>query len=115
MQGESLDAVGQGFVGSCAHFGPRRLGRVSQPAAPASTGAPTTAFEGMTVTGMPDGYIYMVTRYADVILRDAFPAHWADLLAVLNHFRLHALELWIGGGGRSLGTQRFDKGLHDRG
>lgn len=57
-------------------------------------------FDGITVPQheWPSGYVIRVTRYADVILRDAFPEHWADVLNVLNTFRVEAV-VDIGGPG----------------
>lgn len=67
------------------------------------------------VEGLPEGYRYGVTRYADLILREAFPERYRDLHAVLTDFRIDAGELTTGGGGRATHTSRFDSLLQDRG
>lgn len=68
-----------------------------------------------TVVDLPPGYRYGVTRYADLILREALPARYGDLLAVLSTFRIHIDELTRGGGSRATQTIRFDALLHARG
>jgi len=40
-----------------------------------------------SVEDFPSGYAYGVTRYADLILRDAFPVQFRDLCDVLEEFR----------------------------
>lgn len=86
---------------------------------PASTDAslvwPSGVLSPPAATGFPAGYRVGVTRYADVILRDALPQRYADLIAVLDSYRVHADELVVGGGNRSSQTARFDAGLHQRG
>lgn len=64
-----------------------------------------------TVADLPVGYTYGCTRYADLILREAFPALYADLVAVLNAYRITAAELVAGGGNRAGHTARFDAAL----
>ncbi len=59
----------------------------------------------------PFGYRYGVTRYADLILRHAFPTRFADLTHVLEHFTIRAEEILSGGGGRASHTARFDASL----
>lgn len=68
-----------------------------------------------SVDDLPDGYRYGVTRYADLILREAFPERFRDLNAVLSAFRIDVDELTKGGGSRATQTIRFDSLLHDRG
>lgn len=41
-----------------------------------------------SVIGLPQGYRYGVTRYADIILRDAFPDRYHDLQDVLSVYRI---------------------------
>ncbi len=67
------------------------------------------------VKGLPVGYRYGVTRYADLILREAFPQRWSDLLASLDEFRIDVDELTRGGGSRATQTIRFDGLLERRG
>lgn len=69
-----------------------------------------------TVEGLPEGYLFRVTRYADLILRDAFSQRWDDLLAVLNAFRVDLVkDVVAGGGSRAPHVIRFDASLHARG
>lgn len=67
------------------------------------------------VEGLPSGYRYGVTRYADLILRNAFPERYRDLVEVLSEFQIDIQELLVGGGGRATMTSRFDSLLRDRG
>lgn len=64
-----------------------------------------------TIGGLPDGYTYGVTRYADVILEEAFPARFHDLSRALETFRPTLDELRAGGGGRTVFVKRFDDSL----
>jgi hypothetical protein len=64
---------------------------------------------------LPRGYCYRTTRYADDILRHAFPGHWEDLTAVLGNFSIDLAELQAGGGNRTPFVTRFDRSLGDRG
>lgn len=69
-----------------------------------------------TVRGLPEGYIYRVTRYADIILRDAFPQSFADLVAVLENFRVDfRADIVSAGGSKARHTERFDDSLRARG
>lgn len=68
-----------------------------------------------SVGDLPGGYQYGVTRYADIILREAFPNRFRDLQAVLTEFRIDLDELTRGGGSRATHTIRFDSLLQDRG
>lgn len=68
-----------------------------------------------SVEDLPEGYRYGVTRYADLILREAFPDRYRDLLAVLTEFQIDIDELTRGGGGRATHTIRFDSLLQSRG
>lgn len=65
--------------------------------------------------GFPLGYRYGVTRYADIILRHAFPQRFADLVHVLEHYVIEAEEILSGGGGRASHTARFDASLEQLG
>jgi len=67
------------------------------------------------VESLPDGYAYGVTRYADLILRDAFPRQFEDISTVLSEFRIDVKEILKGGGSRASHTRRFDSMLEDRG
>lgn len=64
-----------------------------------------------TVDGLPTGYTYGITRYADVILREAFPDAWKAIVKTLASFTISLTELQTGGGGRTLHVERFDNGL----
>ena len=65
-----------------------------------------------TVEGLPDGYIYGATRYADVILEQAFPERFCDLRAALEGFEPTLAELIAGGGSQTPFVQRFDRSLY---
>jgi len=65
----------------------------------------------LATNGWPDGYTYGATRYADVILRKAFPARSGDLIAALEKFAPTLDELRSGGGGRTVFVKRFDDSL----
>jgi len=73
------------------------------PELPSVVGTPTVA--------LPEGYKYGVTRYADLILREAFPERFAQLVEVLEGYRIDLDELTTGGGGRASHTARFDATL----
>lgn len=78
--------------------------------------APPGIVESPTVVGLPNGYRYGVTRYADLILCHAFPNLYQDLLTVLDDFRIDTpTEILKGGGGRADHTRRFDSLLEKRG
>lgn len=66
-----------------------------------------------TVAGLPEGYTYGVTRYADVILEQAFPDRFHDLRAALELFQPTVDELRAGGGGRTDFVRRFDDSLRE--
>jgi hypothetical protein len=68
-----------------------------------------------TVEGLPQGYRYGVTRYADIILSEAFPRQFHDLIGVLGEYEIDASELLRGGGSRATHTRRFDAMLEARG
>lgn len=65
----------------------------------------------LATDGWPSGYIYGSTRYADVILRQAFPARSNDLIDALSKFHPTLDELRSGGGGRTVFVKRFDDSL----
>ncbi len=82
---------------------------IADPALPGAVGAPT-------ITTLPGGYCYAVTRYADVILAHAFPTLFAELLRSLEDFQIDfTTEIAVGGGGRALHTARFDRSLYEQG
>ncbi len=64
-----------------------------------------------TIKGLPSGYRYGVTRYADVILQEAFRDRFDDLQVALEDFRPTLDELRAGGGGRTVFVRRFDESL----
>jgi hypothetical protein len=68
-----------------------------------------------SVDDLPTGYRYGVTRYADLILREAFPERYRDLRDVLSAYRIDIDELTRGGGSRATQTIRFDGLLEERG
>lgn len=67
----------------------------------------------ITTEGWPEGYTYGATRYADVILKEAFPGRFRDLQAALGNFWPTLQELRTGGGGRTVFVKRFDDSLAD--
>jgi len=77
------------------------------PDLPSVVGAPTVA--------LPTGYRYGVTRYADIILREAFPDRFAELVATLDEYMIDVEELLAAGGGRAKHTARFDDTLEKHG
>jgi hypothetical protein len=64
-----------------------------------------------TIAALPDGYVYGVTRYADIILAGAFPARLGQLVRSLAAFRITLDELRAGGGARTEFVRRFDDSL----
>ncbi|WP_419849983.1 BglII/BstYI family type II restriction endonuclease [Candidatus Poriferisocius sp.] len=68
----------------------------------------------ITVSGLPEGYDYKATRYADVILKEIFPNRFRDLAGALDEFEPTLQELQSGGGGKTHFVQRFDKSLAER-
>jgi hypothetical protein len=64
-----------------------------------------------TIRPLPEGYVYYVARYADIILKTAFNARLKELLSVLDGFRPTLDELRKGGGGRTVFVKRFDDAL----
>lgn len=68
-----------------------------------------------TVTDIPVGYRVGVTRYADLVMKEAFTKQYSDLIGVLEGFRISADELIAGGGSRATHTRRFDDELGKRG
>lgn len=65
---------------------------------------------------MPKGYQYGVTRYADLILRDAFPDKFQDIIENLTDFYIdYEEDICAGGGSRARHTKRHDDGLISRG
>jgi len=76
-------------------------------ATPATRRDPTVPIIGP----LPDGYVYYVARYADVILKTAFADRFAELVAVLEGYHPTLEELRKGGGGRTVFVKRFDDTL----
>jgi len=64
---------------------------------------------------LPEGYRYGVTRYADLILREAFPERFAQLVETLETYTIDFTELLQGGGSRASHTARFDETLAGHG
>ena len=65
-----------------------------------------------TVDGLPSGYFYGVTHYADVILERAFADRFCDLRGALACFEPTLDELIAGGGNQTPFVQRFDQSLN---
>lgn len=66
-----------------------------------------------SVLDFPEGYRYGVTRYADVILKNAFPKAFQDLSEALNRYRIsYPDEILNRGGNRTPQTRRFDESLY---
>jgi hypothetical protein len=69
-----------------------------------------------TVTNLPSGYCYGVTRYADIILAHSFPRLWGEIVTALDSFTIDFdTDIVVGGGGRARHTARFDQSLYDQG
>jgi len=68
-----------------------------------------------TVTGLPNGFCYGVTRYADVILQQAFPQHLGDLVGALAELVIVRAQVEAGGGSKTTIATAFDQSLKDRG
>lgn len=64
---------------------------------------------------LPDGYVYGVTRYADVILRQSFEDRFDELVTALDAFEIKLDELQVGGGNRTPFVARFDDSLESHG
>ncbi len=64
-----------------------------------------------TIPGLPSGYRYGVTRYADIILRHAFAGRLENIVTSLSQYRIALDELRAGGGGRTVFVARFDQSL----
>jgi hypothetical protein len=64
---------------------------------------------------LPTGYLYGVTRYADLILKEAFPAQFSQLIRALDAYHVDVKELVAGGGSRATHTKRFDESLGNQG
>ena len=77
-------------------------GRVTESPEPTAVADPAGAVREPTVTGLPAGYTYGVTRYADIILQQAFPTQFDDIVTVLSSFMIDLNELRVGGGGRTV-------------
>lgn len=75
---------------------------------PGSVGPPT-------VGGLPAGYVYGVTRYADVILNASFPVHFDDICYALDSLWIPFAAVAAGGGNRSTIAATFDASLESCG
>lgn len=92
-------------------------GTVTHQPAPLTTIAdPASVVVEPTIGGLPAGYRYGVTRYADVILANAFPSRFAEILDTLESFEIDfEADIVAGGGGRAKHTKRFDESLYAQG
>lgn len=72
---------------------------------------PSGAVSSLTIDELPHGYRYGVTRYADVILREAFPDQFSAIVESLRDFQPTLDELQSGGGNRTPFVRRFDDSL----
>jgi hypothetical protein len=79
------------------------------------TPAPQGGVTPPTIAGLPDGFVYGVTRYADVILQTSFPRLLEDVRAALAALEVRLDELAAGGGSRTDFVRRFDASLEARG
>lgn len=79
----------------------------AHPSLPSVVVSPTSEF--------PAGYRYGVTRYADIILREAFSSRFHELVQTLDSYTIGIEELLKGGGGRASHTARFDATLAQHG
>lgn len=70
---------------------------------------------GRPTVELPSGYVYGVTRYADLILREAFPERFEQLVSTLDEYTISVDELLRGGGSRATHTARFDDTLAKHG
>ncbi|MBV7281200.1 BglII/BstYI family type II restriction endonuclease [Corynebacterium sp. TAE3-ERU30] len=65
---------------------------------------------------LPAGFRYGVTRYADIILKQAFPQKFTDVVTNLEEFYIdYEADIKALGGSRARHTARHDQGLTDRG
>jgi hypothetical protein len=62
-----------------------------------------------------EAYLVKEWRNATGVLATACPEEWADIQAVLRGFRLLRSEILVGGGNRSLISQRIDSAFYARG
>ncbi len=62
-----------------------------------------------------DHYEAYEWRHASAVLRTDFPSEWADLVYVLENYRLHQRYVTTRGGGKSLTSQRIDGLFQERG
>lgn len=71
---------------------------------------------GPASVDLPGGYIYGVTQYADVILKEAFPQRFSEIVENLEaYFINYDSDIKAGGGSRAQHTKRHDDGLKTRG
>ncbi|RLP08517.1 BglII/BstYI family type II restriction endonuclease [Propionibacterium australiense] len=69
-----------------------------------------------TIADLPTGYTYGVTRYADVILANAFPTLFAEIVHSLSIYEIDfQAEIIQRGGSRAPHTKRFDESLYAQG
>lgn len=73
------------------------------------------ATEHLIPADLWDLYEIKEWRNATGVLATACPQEWDEVIQVLRNFRLYASELRVGGGNRSLISQRIDQPLYDKG
>lgn len=71
--------------------------------------------EGHFSTFIQEHYEVREWKHASAILRQDFPSEWADIVAVLEEFRLRKSWLVVGGGRKSGVSEWIDRFLLDRG
>ncbi len=80
---------------------------VNPPTQPVADDALPGVVGNPTISDLPSGYIYGVTRYADIVLAHAFPTVFGEIKRSLEAFRIDfANEIATGGGGRAKHTAR---------
>lgn len=88
---------------------------VTQPEPPEDTHPDLPSVVVAPSVELPAGYRYGVTRYADIILKEAFPKQFNDLVATLDEYSINIEEILHGGGARASHTARFDATLAGHG
>lgn len=80
------------------------------PAVDAGLAAPPGMVTDPIVHDLPAGYALGVTRYADVILREAFPQRFRELVEVLAGYRIRSSTAICSTSRPSIGRVRWRSG-----